>query len=84
MVEERLDLVAHHRGREDDVLPAGQSRADRRVVGDRAVLERDVEVDADEDAPVGDVDVVEGPHEAATEAGRSASTRWTTSTSRLE
>ena len=43
---------------------AGRDRRDRRtdprVVGDLAVGERDVEVDADEDAFPGDVDVADG------------------------
>ena len=42
----------------------GQSRTDPRVVGDRPAVERDVEVDADEDPFTGDVaQVGEGPHE---------------------
>ena len=47
------------------VLDRRQRRADARVVGDRAVLERDVEVDADEHAPAVDLDVVEPLHHAA-------------------
>ena len=53
--------------REDDPRAVGEQvvdgrdgGADARVVGDLAVLERDVEVDADEDALAGDVDVADG------------------------
>jgi hypothetical protein len=40
----------------------GQGRADARVVGDRAVLQRHVEVDAQQDALAFDVELVERPH----------------------
>ena len=40
-----------------------QRRADARVVRDAAVLERDVEVGADEDALAGDVGGLDGPRQ---------------------
>src|SRR3954454_1309433 len=55
-------------------LDGGQRGLDPAVVGDPAVLERDVEVDPHENALAFDVDVVEGPHK----------TRWATSATRLE
>ena len=59
-------------------LMVGMAAADARVVGDLAVRQRDVEVDADEDALAGDVDVadgelVHGSGQAAT--GRRAATK---------
>ena len=47
--EDDLGLVA------EGVFDGGESFADAGVVGDDAVLQRDVEVDADEDALVGQV-----------------------------
>ena len=47
--EDDLGLVA------EGVLDGGEGLADAGVVGDDAVLEGDVEVDADEDALVGEV-----------------------------
>ena len=47
-----LARVAHRR----------QRRRDARRVGDRAVLQRDVEVDADEDALAGEVELIDGAH----------------------
>jgi hypothetical protein len=55
-------------------LDGRQRRADAGVVGDPAILERDVEVDAQQDATALDVEVVERPH----------STFWSRSTQRLE
>ena len=46
-------------GRESSV-DGRDRRADARVVGDLAVVERDVEVDADEDPLARDVDVADG------------------------
>src|SRR5262249_61540536 len=48
----------------EDPAQRGQRRIDARGVGDGAVLERHVEVGADEDALAGDVEVVQQPHEA--------------------
>jgi hypothetical protein len=57
------------------LLQGRQRGADPRVVGDRAVLQRHVEVDADEDAPAAEVaEVVEG----------SQRTFWMRSAMRLE
>jgi hypothetical protein len=55
-------------------LDRRQRRADARVVGDRALVQRDVEVDADEDPLAVDVEVVEALHR----------TFWRTSTQRFE
>ncbi len=52
--EDDLGLVA------DRVLDGGDGLADARVVGDEAVLEGDVEVDTDEDALVGEIEVADG------------------------
>ncbi len=64
----------HLRAAAAQVLDRRQRRADASVVGDRAVLDRDVEVDADEHAAPVDVDLVEALH----------CKRWTSSTTRLE
>ena len=48
--EDDLGLVA------ESVLDGGEGLADAGVVGDDAVLEGDVEVDADEDALVGEIE----------------------------
>ncbi len=52
--EDDLGLVAER------VLDGGEGLADAGVVGDDAVLERDVEVDADEDALVGEIQIADG------------------------
>ena len=52
----------------------GQGLADAGVVGDRPVLEGDVEVDANEDPLAVDVDIGERSHRSL----------WTTSTTRFE
>ena len=52
--EDHLGLVAQR------VLQRGQRLADARVVGDDAVLQRNVEVDADEHALIGKVEVADG------------------------
>ncbi len=52
--EDDLGLVAER------VLDGGERLADARVVGDDAVFERHVEVDADEHALVGEVEVANG------------------------
>src|SRR5271154_1577301 len=61
---DRLALGTAEVGAEDDlgsvaerVLDGGERLADAGVVGDDAVLEGDVEVDADEDALVGEIEV---------------------------
>ena len=52
-----------HRGATiEQQLDGGQRRPDPRVVGDPAVLQRDVEVGSHEDAPAGHVQVVDAPH----------------------
>ena len=56
------------------LLDRRQSRADARVVGHLAVLQRNVEVDPHENAPILDVHVVEGLHRSF----------WTSSTMRFE
>ena len=53
----RCDAQDHRRARVEQVLDRRQRRADARVVGDRAVLDRHVEVDAHEHALARDVEL---------------------------
>jgi hypothetical protein len=64
-------------------LQRGKRGADAGVVGDRAVLERDVEVDPDEDPLAAEVpEVVQRPHEAVAACG--TRTFCASSTTRFE
>ena len=70
--EMRADVELRRRPVSSRSCEGRQRRADARVVGDRSVLERDIQVRADQDDLAGDVGFPNGPgyaHYAATAAG---------------
>jgi hypothetical protein len=74
--------TAEVRGEDDaglaaqSVLDGGNGFADARVVGDDAVLERDVEVDADQNTFAGEVEVADGQLRHCEKDNRLRDVRW--------